>query len=106
MSETNFWKIINVEVEPRQKSFRIGISPNTTVGEVIKTLVEKCKEENIEIDKWAKAKVGQENAEFVLIRKSTEELIPPEVAFEELLPTISDDEEFLIGVRAQVGISW
>ena len=80
MSKDEIWKVINVDVEPRQKSFRIGITPETTVEEVIKTLVNKCKEENIELDKWAKAKVGQENAEFVLIRKSTEELIPPTVS--------------------------
>ena len=103
MSKDEIWKVINVDVEPRQKSFRIGITPETTVEEVIKTLVNKCKEENIELDKWAKAKVGQENAEFVLIRKSTEELIPPTVSFAELMPTIDDEEEFIIGVRAQVG---
>jgi len=105
MSKEDVWKIINVDVEPRQKSFRIGITPETTVEEVIKTLVNKCKEENIELDKWAKAKVGQENAEFVLIRKSTEELIPPTVSFAELMPIIDDEEEFIIGVRAQVGTS-
>ncbi|MCD6515697.1 MAG: hypothetical protein ACTSSP_03465 [Candidatus Asgardarchaeia archaeon] len=101
--ENKPWRVITVDVEPRQKAFRIGISPDTKIGDVIKTLVEKCREENIDIDKWAKTKVGEQHPEFVIIRKATSEILPPALTFEELQPPIEEDEEFLIDVRAIVG---
>ena len=99
----DYWKIVTVDVEPRGKAFKIGLEPKTKVKDVIKTLIEHCRDEDIDIDNWAKMKVGEQHPEFVIIRKSTMELLPPEVTFEELTPPIEEGEEFAIDVRAEVG---
>lgn len=102
--ENKPWRVITVDVEPRQKAFRVGITPKTKIGDLLKTLIEKCREENIDVDKWAKAKVGEQSPEFVIIRKATSEILPPMLSFEELQPPIEEDEEFLVDVRPVVGL--
>jgi hypothetical protein len=103
-NEEGFWRSIIVDVEPRQKEFRIGIDEDTRVEEVIRTLVQQARDEGVSIDDWAKAKIGDQRAEFVLIRKTPEPTrLSPGVAFGELEPKITDDEFFLLDVVPEVG---
>ncbi|MFX1319096.1 MAG: hypothetical protein ACFE9D_04500 [Promethearchaeota archaeon] len=102
--DEGFWRSIIVDVEPRQKEFRIGIDEDTRVDEVIRTLVTQARDEGVSIDDWAKAKIGDQRAEFVLIRKAPEPTrLSPGVTFGELEPKITDDEFFLLDVVPEVG---
>ena len=102
--EDGFWRAIIVDVEPRQKEFRIGIDEDTRVEEVIRTLVTQARDEGVNIDKWAETKIGNQRPEFVLIRKAPEPTrLSPGVAFSELDPKVTDDELFLLDVVPEVG---
>ncbi|MFX1562813.1 MAG: hypothetical protein ACFFDP_05860 [Promethearchaeota archaeon] len=103
-TEEGFWRSIIVDVEPRQKEFRIGIDEETRVEEVIRTLVTQARDEGVNIDEWAKAKIGEQRPEFVLIRKSPEPTrLSPTAAFGDLEPKVVDDEMFLLDVVPEVG---
>jgi hypothetical protein len=103
-NDEGFWRSIIVDVEPRQKEFRIGIDEDTRVEEVIRTLVTQARDEGVSIDAWAKAKIGDQHAEFVLIRKAPEPTrLSPGATFGELDPKIADDEFFLLDVVPEVG---
>ena len=102
--EDGFWRAIIVDVEPRQKEFRIGIDEDTRVEEVIRTLVTQARDEGVNIDKWAETKIGNQRPEFVLIRKAPEPTrLSPGAAFGELDPKVRDDELFLLDVVPEVG---
>ena len=103
-SNEDFWRSIVVDVEPRQKEFRIGIDEETRIEEVIRTLVTQARDEGVSIDDWAKAKIGDQRPEFVLIRKAPEPTrLSPAASFGELQPKITDDEYFLLDVVPEVG---
>ena len=103
-NEEGFWRAIIVDVEPRQKEFRIGIDKDTRVEEVIRTLVTQARDEGVNIDKWAETKIGNQRPEFVLIRKAPEPTrLSPGVSFGELDPKVTDDELFLLDVVPEVG---
>ncbi|MFX0079884.1 MAG: hypothetical protein ACFE8O_11650 [Candidatus Hermodarchaeota archaeon] len=105
-NEEGFWRSIIVDVEPRQKEFRIGIDEETRVEEVIRTLVTQARDEGVSVDDWAKAKIGDQRPEFVLIRKAPEPTrLSPGATFGELEPKITDDEFFLLDVVPEVGFS-
>lgn len=101
MSE--YWRTIIVDVEPRQKEFRIGVEQDSTAGEVTETLVERCRDEGVQIEDWAKTKIGSAQVNFVLMRKATGEVLNPEVTFESLSPTLENDEKFKLDVTSVVG---
>lgn len=103
-SDEGFWRSIIVDVEPRHKEFRIGIDEDTSIGEVIRTLVTQARDEGISVDEWAKAKIGDQRAEFVLIRKAPEPTrLSPTATFGDLEPKVVDDEFFLLDVVPEVG---
>jgi hypothetical protein len=103
-SDEGFWRSIIVDVEPRQKEFRIGIDEDTRVDEVIRTLVTQSRDEGVSIDEWTKAKIGDQRPEFVLIRKAPEPTrLSPTTTFSELEPKVADDEYFLLDVVPEVG---
>ncbi|MFW9984409.1 MAG: hypothetical protein ACFFCB_06755 [Candidatus Odinarchaeota archaeon] len=104
-NDEGFWRSIIVDVEPRQKEFRIGIDEETRVEEVIRTLVTQARDEGVSVDDWAKAKIGDQRPEFVLIRKAPEPTrLSPGATFGELEPKITDDEFFLLDVVPEVGV--
>ncbi|TFF84730.1 hypothetical protein EU523_01295 [Candidatus Heimdallarchaeota archaeon] len=104
MSEEKNWREIIVDVEPRQKEFRVGLEKDSTVDEVVKTLVQRCIDEGVDISKWAKEKVGQPNVSFVLLRKMTgSTALPPGVSFGTIEPEIEANERFKLDACAQVG---
>jgi hypothetical protein len=103
-NDEGFWRSIIVDVEPRQKEFRIGIDEETRVEEVIRTLVTQARDEGVNIDKWAETKIGNQRPEFVLIRKAPEPTrLSPGTTFGELEPKVTDDELFLLDVVPEVG---
>ena len=103
MAEESSYEII-VDVEPRNKEFRVAVMKDTTVEEVISTLIRRCEDEGIRIADWGRSKVGSSNVSFVMLRKSTgSTALAPNVTFGELFPELEDRETFKLDARAQVG---
>ena len=103
MENENYREII-VDVEPRNKEFRVAVMKETSVEEVISTLIRRCEDEGIRVSDWGRSKVGQSNVSFVLMRKATgNTAIAPTVTFGELFPELEDRETFKLDARAQVG---
>jgi len=76
MSEETSWREVIVDVEPRQKEFRVAVEE----------------------------KVGQPNVSFVLMRKSTgNTALPPAATFGSLEPPLEANERFKLDACAQVG---
>ncbi|MBK5115045.1 MAG: hypothetical protein JJE41_15575, partial [Candidatus Heimdallarchaeota archaeon] len=44
MSE-EIWREVIIDVEPRQKEFRVAVEEESTIDEVVKTLVQRCIDE-------------------------------------------------------------
>ena len=63
------WKEILIEVEPRGKSFRIGLDESATAADVIEAIEGRCKEEGVDVENWARSQVGRD-FQFVLLRRS------------------------------------
>ena len=95
---------IIIDVEPRNKEFRVEVMSDTTIEEVITTLIRRCEDEGINVSDWAKQKVGNSNVSFTMLRKSTgNTALAPTVTFGELFPDLEDRESFRLDARAQVG---
>jgi hypothetical protein len=93
-----------VDVEPRNKEFRVEVMSDTTIEEVITTLIRRCEDEGINISDWGRSKVGSSNVSFTMLRKSTgNTALAPNVTFGELFPELNDRETFKLDARAQVG---
>jgi len=104
MSEETSWREVIVDVEPRQKEFRVAVEEDSTIDDVVKTLVQRCVDEGVDLNKWAKEKVGQPNVSFVLMRKSTgNTALPPAATFGALEPLLESNERFKLDACAQVG---
>ena len=58
MADENYREII-VDVEPRNKEFRVAVMKETSVEEVISTLIRRCEDEGI----------SKENSDFSLQTK-------------------------------------
>ncbi|MCF2142481.1 MAG: hypothetical protein ACTSXO_07650 [Candidatus Heimdallarchaeota archaeon] len=102
--EETTWREIIVDVEPRQKEFRVAVEEESTVDEVVKTLVQRCVDEGVDITKWAKEKVGQPNVSFVLMRKAFgNTALAPAATFGSLEPPLENNERFKLDACAQVG---
>jgi ribosomal protein L37AE/L43A len=103
MTDENYRKI-QVDVEPRSKIFEVAIQKESTVEELVSTLIRRCEDEGIKIAEWGRSKVGQSNVSFVLMRKATgNTAIAPTVTFGELFPELEERETFKLDARAQVG---
>lgn len=102
-SDETFREII-VDIEPRNKEFRVAVMKETTAGELIETLVRRCEDEGIDVSEWGRSKVGNSNVSFVLMRKATgNTAIAPTIMFGEVFPELNDSETFKLDARAQVG---
>ncbi len=97
-------KEIIVDVEPRNKEFRVKVFDDTTVQEVVETLTRRCEDEGISVSEWGRSKVGNNNVNLVMLRKSTgNTAIAPTVTFSEIFPPLEEVEHFRLDARAQVG---
>ncbi len=98
------WRTIEVDVEPRGRSFRISVDISTTVEELLEAIIAKCEEEpDINLHSWAKNKVGSQH-NFVLIRKGTgHSEVVPGLTLGELNPYLEEGESFKFDVRPTVG---
>ena len=95
---------IQVDIEPRNKEFRVEVMSDTTIEEVITTLIRRCDDEGINISDWGRQKVGNPNVSFCMLRKATgNTALAPNVTYGELFPELSDRETFVLDARAQVG---
>lgn len=104
MSNDETFKEIIVDIEPRNKEFRVAVMKDTTVDELVTTLVQRCNDEGINVSEWGRSKVGRSDVNFVLMRKATgNTCIAPTVQFQEIFPELNDSEVFKLDVRAVVG---
>ena len=95
---------INVDIEPRNKEFKVEVFGDTTIEEVITTLIRRTEDEGINIADWGRSKVGSSNVSFCMLRKSTgNTALAPNVSFQEIFPELNNDETFVLDARAQVG---
>ncbi|MEK7112440.1 MAG: hypothetical protein AAB875_03870 [Patescibacteria group bacterium] len=94
-----------VDVEPRNKEFKVLVQKETTIEEVIATLIRRCENEGIKISDWGRSKVGSATVSFVMLRKATgATALAPSVTFGELFPELEERETFKLDAQAQVGI--
>ena len=104
--EPEVFREIMVDVEPRNKEFRVAVMRDTKIDEVISTLIHRCEDEGIKVSDWGRSKVGNSAVSFVMMRKATgNTAIAPTVTFGELFPELEDRETFKLDARAQVGSS-
>lgn len=97
------WREILVDVEPRGKEFRISLDRGATAADVIHAIEGRCKDEGVDVDRWAKDQVGRD-FQFVLLRKSHgNALLSPAIVFSQLAPEILEGEEFVFGTQPVVG---
>ena len=98
------WRIIYVLVEPLAKEFRVGVEEVTNAGEVVETLVNRVKDEGVDLTRWGQERVGQPNIQLMLMRKSAgNQVMPPEFTFGQLEPALEADERFKLDAQAIVG---
>ncbi len=97
------WREILIEVEPRGKAFRIGLEEGATASDVIHAIEGRCKEEGVDVEKWARNQVGRD-FQFVLMRRSHgNSILAPSLALTSLAPRIVEGEEFVFGTQPVVG---
>lgn len=97
------WKEILIEVEPRGKAFRIGLDESATSADVIAAIEGRCKEEGVDVERWAREQVGRD-FQFVLMRRSHgNALLAPALPLTGLVPEVVEGEEFVFGTQPVVG---
>lgn len=103
MSETNE-KTIRIKVEPMNSEIKLGVPMDSTVEDVIKTVVKHCEDKGIDVAKWGAEKTGSSDIAFTVLRKAHGGVaMAPTVMFEEFYPPLEEDETFTLEARAQVG---
>lgn len=97
------WREVLIEVEPRGKAFRIGLEDGATASDVIQAIEGRCKEEGVDVDRWARDQVGRD-FQFVLMRRSQgNSILAPSLHLAALAPQIVEGEEFVFGTQPVVG---
>lgn len=97
------WREILIDVEPRGKEFRLGIDRDATVGDILDVIKQRCKEEGVELEKWARSHVG-DDYQFVLLRKAEgNAVLAPGMTLGGVDPEIGFNEKFKLGAQPVVG---
>lgn len=97
------WREILIDVEPRGKEFRLGIDDDACAADVLNVIAERCLNEGISIEGWAKKQVGSDY-QFVLLRKGEgNAILPPNLPFAEVFPVLENSERFTLGTQPVVG---
>ncbi|MFP4057948.1 MAG: hypothetical protein ACLF0G_13860 [Candidatus Brocadiia bacterium] len=95
---------ILVDVEPANKTFRVRVERQTTVADLVKAIIEQCEGDGVNVERWARERVGRENVSLVLLRKGQgEAALPPTVEFGRLEPVVEPEERFSLDATAIVG---
>ena len=97
------WREILIDVEPRGKEFRLGIDRDALVGDVLAVIQDRCKEEGVELEGWARSTVG-DDFQLVLLRKAEgNAVLAPGMTLGDIDPEIADNEKFKLGAQPVVG---
>jgi hypothetical protein len=76
---------------------------DATVSDIIATIRDLCRDEGVELDKWARATVGAD-FQLVLLRKAEgNTLLAPGMTFGDIDPEICNNEKFKLGAQPVVG---
>ncbi len=97
------WREIQVDVEARGKEFRLGLDREATGSDVLAVVEGRCKEEGVDIEKWARHQVGRD-FQYVLLRKAEgNAVISPGTPLVEITPAVREGERFQLATQPVVG---
>ena len=65
----SFPKLISIKLEAVEEPIEIFVNENDKIGDIIEKLKEICKEKGIDLDDWAKNKLGTDKFSFLMMRK-------------------------------------
>ncbi len=103
MMSEDCWREILIDVEPRGKEFRLGIERDAVVSDILGVIRDRCKEEGVELEKWARSAVG-DDFQFVMLRKAEgNAVLAPGMTLGEVDPEICNNEKFKLGAQPVVG---
>jgi len=98
-----FWKEVVVEVEVNNRDYRLGVEEDSTATQVINAIKDQLREDNVDIEAWAKKTVGGTSFNLVLIRKDANSAVmAPAIQFKDLTPPLDNGESFILGADPKV----
>jgi hypothetical protein len=93
-----------VDVEPANKTFRVRVDRETTVADLVKAILDQCESDGVNVERWARDRVGRDHVSLVLMRKGAGNVaLPPTTEFGRLVPVVEPDERFSLDATAIVG---
>ena len=104
MSETQNQTDILVDVEPANKTFRVRVDRASTVADLVDAIIERCQGDGVDVQGWARGRIGRGNVSLVLMRKAQgNAALPPAVEFGRIEPVVEPEERFSLDATAIVG---
>ena len=104
MSETQNQTDILVDVEPANKTFRVRVDRGSTVADLVDAIIERCQSDGVDMQGWARGRIGRPNVSLVLMRKAQgNAALPPAVEFGRIEPVVEPEERFTLDATAIVG---
>jgi len=93
-----------VDVEPANKTFRVRLDQGATVDDLIQAIIQRCEGDGVNVEGWARGRVGRGNVSLVLMRKSQgNRTLAPTTELDHIEPVIEPDERFSLDATAIVG---
>lgn len=93
-----------VDVEPANKTFRVRVERDSTVADLVDAIIERCTSDGVNVEGWARDRVGRPNVSLVLMRKAQgNTALPPATEFGRIVPVVEPDERFSLDATAIVG---
>ena len=97
------WREVYVDVDARGKQFRLGLDEEASGCDVLAVVEARCKEEGVDIDRWARQQVGRD-FQYVLLRKAEgNAVLSPGTTLSELVPAVREGERFQLATQPIVG---
>ena len=97
------WCEVFVDIEARGKEFRLGLDEEATGSDVLAVVEGRCKEEGVDLDRWARHQVGRD-FQYVLLRKAEgNAILSPGTTLSEVVPPVREGERFQIATQPMVG---
>ena len=64
-----FPKIISIKLEALDDPIEISVDEDDKIGDIIEKLKALCEEKGLNLDDWAKNKLGTDKFSFLMLRK-------------------------------------
>ena len=104
MAEEQKFAEVLIDVEPANKTFRVRVEQETTVADLVKAIMERCEADGVNVERWARDRVGREHVSLVLMRKAVgNAALPPTTEFGRMTPVVEPEERFSLDATAVVG---